>query len=329
MEQKEVYDYERDRPGPSIVQEQFDKIVDERFRRVKMEKRKGEEKRSLENLQAFNRWYAEQVNELEDQFRAVSKKQAKTLNRIEKLKYNFEVIVYLKQGQVEVTQAPVATDYKDAILILKSDINLQNGFIKSKGDAKVANMTNILRNKTMLKQVMYENKRLKLQITDFEERAKDVQLYRVTKQTQEIIQGKHVKKEEDDKKRLDEQIKQLRINAEKRIEAIKSMQGKLKKEIKEKITENEQLEAMARKLKHEVEQRMQIVGLKSNTSNAGDSDPRKKAKDIANQRKLLDVIKQQEEEIHFLKDELDRLRARTFPSFAHLQNKQDHPDNRI
>ena len=144
----------------------------------------------------------------------------------------------------------------------------------------------------MLKQVMYENKRLKLQITDFIERAKDVQLYRVTKQTQEIIQGKHVKKEEDDKKRLDEQTKQLRINAEKRIEAIKSMQGKLKKEIKEKITENEQLEAMARKLKHEVEQRMQIVGLKSNTSNAGDSDPRKKAKDIANQRKLLDVIKQ-------------------------------------
>jgi hypothetical protein len=96
------------------------------------------------------------------------------LIRIEKLKYNFEVIVYLKQGQVEVTQAPVATDYKDAILILKSDINLQNGFIKSKGDAKVLNMTNILRNKTMLKQVMYENKRLKLQITDFIERAKDV-----------------------------------------------------------------------------------------------------------------------------------------------------------
>ena len=36
--------------GLPIVQEQFDKIVDERFRRVKMEKRKGEEKRSLENL---------------------------------------------------------------------------------------------------------------------------------------------------------------------------------------------------------------------------------------------------------------------------------------
>jgi len=56
--------------------------------------------------------------------------------------------------------------------------------------------------------------------------------------------------------------------------------------------ENEALEAKARQLKHNVEQRMQIEGLKSNTSATGDSDPRKKNKDIANQRKMLDVIKQ-------------------------------------
>lgn len=190
-------------------------------------------------------------------------------------------------------------------------------------------MTNILKNKTLLKQVMYENKRLKLQITDFEERAKDVQLYRVTKQTQEIIQGKHVKKEEEDKKRYDTQIQQLKDQAQKKIEKIKAKQVKLRKDIKEKMQENEQLEAKARQLKHNVEQRLQIENLKSNTSTNAESDPRKKAKDVANQRKLLDVIKQQEEEIMFLKDELDRLRARTFPSFAHLQNKLDHPDNRI
>ena len=32
------------------------------------------------------------------------------------------------------------------------------------------------------------------------------------------------------------------------------------------------------------------------------------------------------EEIEFLRDELDRLRAKTFPSFAHLHNKQEYPD---
>jgi hypothetical protein len=30
----------------------------------------------------------------------------------------------------------------------------------------------------------------------------------------------------------------------------------------------------------------------------------------------------------FLSDELDRLRARTFPSFAHLQSKVEYPDDR-
>lgn len=100
-------------------------------------------------------------------------------------------------------------------------------------------MINIAKHKTTLKKVQCENKRLKLQIFDFIERAMDVQLYRVTKQTQEIIQGKHVKKEEDDKKRLDTQTAQLKANAEKRIEAIKNMIAKLRKEIKEKTQENE------------------------------------------------------------------------------------------
>lgn len=41
----------------------------------------------------------------------------------------------------------------------------------------------------------------------------------------------------------------------------------------------------------------------------------------------MEVIKQQSEEMMFLKDELDRLRARTFPSFAHLQ-KPEYPDEK-
>ena len=45
--------------------------------------------------------------------------------------------------------------------------------------------------KTFLRKVRYQKKKLDLEILDFEERAKDVQMYRVTKQTQEIIQGKH------------------------------------------------------------------------------------------------------------------------------------------
>jgi hypothetical protein len=102
--------------------------------------------------------------------------------------------------------------------------------------------------KTGLKRVKYQKERLDLEIKDFEERAKDVQLYRVTKQTQEIIQGKHQKKDEEDKKRLENQIKQLEENAQKRIKTINDTKLKLRREIREKRMESEQLETKARQL---------------------------------------------------------------------------------
>ena len=68
------------------------------------------------------------------------------------------------------------------------------------------------------------------------------------------------------------------------------------------------------------------MGLKSKTSNDGVQDPSKKIKEVAYKRKLVDIAKQQTEEIEFLRDELDRLRAKTFPSFAHLHSKPEYPD---
>lgn len=100
-------------------------------------------------------------------------------------------------------QLPVATDYKDAILISKDIVDYENKEIIRKGDMKIRLMNDISNFKVSLKKVSYQKKRLDLEIKDFEERAKDVQLYRVTKQTQEIIQGKHMKKDEEDKKRLE------------------------------------------------------------------------------------------------------------------------------
>jgi len=66
---------------------------------------------------------------------------------------------------------------------------------------------------------------------------------------------------------------------------------KLKKEIREKRMESDQLEARARQLQSNVDQRKQIMSLKSNTMTDGDADPSKKIKEIAHKRKLLDIAK--------------------------------------
>ena len=86
----------------------------------------------------------------------------KSVDRQEKLKFNFEIVVYMKQGQVEVPQLPVATDYKDAILVNIDVINTENNGIRNKGNQKVHNMELILKDNTKLKQIKYEVKRLTL-----------------------------------------------------------------------------------------------------------------------------------------------------------------------
>ena len=71
-------------------------------------------------------------------------------------------------------QLPVATDYKDAILVKKDVIEEENKEIMKRGDAKVKLMNSISEFKTGLKRVRYQKKKLDLEILDFEERAKDV-----------------------------------------------------------------------------------------------------------------------------------------------------------
>jgi len=318
MELEEKYDYDTHKLTGDVSREMFSKLVEERTGRIQINQSIEKNNKRLASLKDFIFFYETEKNKVQEEFDEVDGRRVKFEERKEKLKFNFEVITYLKQGQVEIPPLPVATDYKDAILVSQDVIEGENGEIHARGEEKVNNMNQILKHKTTLKQVTCENKRLEYQIVDFEERAKDVQLYRVTKQTQEIIQGKHQKKDEEDKKRLDNQIKQLEDNAIKRKAAIQQTELKLQKEIREKTQENSQLEAKAWKLKNNVTQRKQIINLRVSTNNDRASDPSTKIKQIAHQRKLLDVIKQQEEEIMFLKDELDRLRARTFPSFAHL-----------
>jgi hypothetical protein len=324
-EEREHYDYEKDRIG-DMGEADFEKLQQERATRVEMDKAKEAVEKKMATLQDHITYLEEGYAALDDNYRAQVAGQKKAAERINKNRYNFECVVYIRQGQVEVPPLPVATDYKDAILIQKSIIDAENRAIGEKGDKKVTLLKNIADFKTKLRRVNFQKQRLDLEIENFRERAMDVQMYRVTKQTQEIIQGKHQKKDEDDKKRLENQISQLLMQTEERIKTINRTRAKKQREINEKRDESDELDGKARELKTNVEQRMQIINLKSNTQQSDEGDPSKKIKEIAHKRKLLDILKQQTEEMEVLRDELDRLRAKTFPSFAHLHNKPGYPD---
>lgn len=244
-----------------------------------------------------------------------------------KLKYNFELLVYLLQGQVEVEQAPVATDYKDAILIKSKVIEKENEEVVNRGNKNVNKLEQITQFKKKLYHETWKNDKLKLEIKDLIERAIDVQLYKVTKETQDIIKGNMRTKDEDEKKRLEDQINNLQENAKTRIDVVTKKRKKLKKEINEKRKENSELETRARDLQRNVDQRKQIMELRSKgKADEGSQDPLKRFKEVATIRKYKEIVDQQKEEIEFLEDELERFRSKTFPSFANMHARQDYAD---
>lgn len=184
LQKQEIYSFDQHQHFFGQIHEnQFAKVTENRYARMDANKIAAANNKRLGNLKDFISYCENKKSEFGDKYHQAVHKSEKAMDRQEKLKFNFEVVVYLKQGQVEVPQLPVATDYKDAILINLNDIKFENGEIKLRGNKKVRNMEEILNSKTELKQVKTQVKRFTLLIEDLVERTKDVQLYRVTKQT--------------------------------------------------------------------------------------------------------------------------------------------------
>jgi len=264
--------------------------------------------------------------ELEKAFEEIKQCHEDIVKRMVKLRYNFESVVYLLQGQVEVPQAPVATDYKDAILIKTKVIEKENKEVTKKGEDNVKKLKKNIEYKKKLFHETWKNDKLMLEIKDLTERAIDVQLYKVKKETQEIIKGNHKTKDEDEKKRLEDQVNNLNENAKSRIEVITKKRKKLKNEINDKRKENSELEARARDLQNNVDQRKQIIDLRSKGDDDNVQDPNKRFNEVATIRKYKEIVEQQKEEIEFLEDELETYRSKTFPSFANMHTRQDYAD---
>lgn len=125
-----------------------------------------------------------------------------SVHKVANNSFNIETLVRIRQLEVEVPQAPVATDFREAVLVNRRQLKKLNQDIVRRGEAKVSKLQDIVKKKQQLDCVKWEEKKLELEIKDLTEKALDVQMFRVTKEKQEILQGKHVGREKDDIDRL-------------------------------------------------------------------------------------------------------------------------------
>uniref|UniRef100_A0A7S4G316 Cilia- and flagella-associated protein 43 n=1 Tax=Eutreptiella gymnastica TaxID=73025 RepID=A0A7S4G316_9EUGL len=228
--------------------------------------------------------------------------------------YNLDFLQRYKQGQIEVEQAAVVTDYADAILIHNSRIQELNADIRASGTEKVKILKEIKDFKKGIRAVEWETEMLDYTTGTLEVEYRHLHTLRVTKAMQEFIKGGGEGHNETERAKLLKKIEHVKKTFEQKVEEKRKGILKIKRLVKEKAMENNGLEDSTAQAHQLVKERDEIVSLQS--TGLDQVRAAKMMKDLRVTRKLEDVAKAQQDELMELKTRIDKLRERTFPSFA-------------
>jgi hypothetical protein len=249
-----------------------------------------------------------------------------------RLALNTEVLVKTEQGRVEIEESPVVTDLKDCEMIRRSQVSEVNVHIQKSGSEKVEILKQIMGLNSQIKRLEWTKKKLSLEHKDAVDLTTELQLLRVTKSLQSLIKvGGHDNQKAAELSRLDRKIEFLNNSTREKTLGKKYKLMQYKKKIRGQTKENDRLLNTVQELEAAVRERVQISNIRDGDS--GDdrraADSRMKA--LVTRRKLVDLAKLQSEEIKFLRDQVERLRKRTFASFVipHVPANPDerrHPD---
>ena len=321
------------------IPESFGKITDQIWDKLNDLRKVRFEKENVVQVQAGKLKEAvkqmdrskEQLNEVEKSIEAVHVSFDLLVEQDGLDKKNIEVLTTFKQGQDAVEQGFVATDYGDAILIPLSIIESTNKEIRALGDDKVKVLTNTRNFRKRINYMTWEHEYLEDKAMNMDQHYTDFQFLRVSAQVKQVLSG--VKTESDRAK-----MERAEMHLSKLHSTHKSKKTKLEREnrkvavaIKERLAENSRLEGQLKDLAGNVGVREAIYKSRvAASSDGGGSAASRKMKRVTMRRKLVDLARAQTDEIEFLRMELDRLRQKTFPSFANAARERvaNHPDER-
>ena len=248
-EKEEQYNPEVDNIFQGRLNEnEFLRLVEVRLDYLRRGKRMGDTKRQLNTLARTISHYTDRKNNKVADRDDKKSKYLLHCNELEKSKTNLEVLVRLRQAQVELPPTPVVHDLDDAVIIKKEIVENINGEIQKEGEEEIKILQTGLQIASDASLQNLKKDVLLKKIRHYELCKGDVKAERITKNTDEMTPEKVEKYENDKKINLDCQIKTMKENAERNVEKIRKKEQLLKKEIMEKVKENQRLDERARDL---------------------------------------------------------------------------------
>lgn len=232
--------------------------------------------------------------------------------------WNITLPFKLKQGQIEVEEAAVVTDFGDALLVHKGVVRELNEEIKKLAGEKVEILREILDFRRGIVVLQWENERAEMEAVDLIERTKEFQLLRVTKDLQELITGGSEENQAAEVAALERKLEMFKSSHEAKVADFQRQVGKLKRMVADKRAEMEGLRGQIEQLESSVMEREMIYEVQAKNKDSS-GDAYKRFEEVHMKRKLQTLVSMQTQEIQLLREELDRLRRRTFPTFTHIE----------
>jgi predicted nuclease with TOPRIM domain len=218
-----------------------------------------------------------------------------------------------------VEEAAVVTDFGGALLIHRTQVAELNGQVRQLGREKVGILREIRDFRKGIVMLEWENQRADMEMTDLVERTKEFQLLRVTKDLQGKIRGGAEDDQAAEAASLEKKLEQLQAAHADKIADLRRQCAKINAMIAERNDEMESLQGQIEQLEGSVLEREMIHEIQSQSKDAT-GDGFKRFEEINMKRKLQTLVGMQAQEIGLLRDELDRLRRRTFPTFTHIDS---------
>ena len=315
----EALDWEAEVPDMSpVLAQRLHELREKKIDSELMVKKKAAElmelNARLEELSLLHKEAAELCDSLTDDLQ-------KLYTEREMQAYNLALLLDIKQGQVEVDVEQLLDENFDAALMEVSHVSKLNAMITRLGSEKVDMMTEQKSVSNKIHGLNWHNNMLDFKALEVTENIKYVQLLFVTKDLQSVIKGGADDRKQRQIQTLEKQMEHCQHLHELKVQDMKARLFRAHKQIREKELENNKLAEYVQDLAVSVAQREKIMRVRRSEEQSND-DREYKMQEVVWRRLVLEEARQQSEDIAILKAEVDRLRQRTFPSFAKNYSSQ-------
>ncbi|NXP98144.1 CFA43 protein, partial [Vidua macroura] len=221
-----------------------------------------------------------------------------------KLQQNPTVQFLLKQGQVELgsTQIP---EYSDAILIDRRVVEELNCTLAAQGEKKITAMVEFKDFSKGIIQLEWEHKKMKMQIQDLKEKARDIVILPISKDCQLFLTVQN----------YDAHITQHLAGMEQSLGVMDKLHKKNVKKHQKKVRElkecirlkeqaNYELSLQLKEMLVSVSERMHIFEA-ADTRDISEKNTRQRYQEIVKQKHLRNLIREQEKQLAILQSEIE------------------------